>query len=206
MDKRFQLREQRRKMGVKAIYARRPFKEAIKEAQLAEDDDLMPVVQVPEECPTCKNEDELISFIRNCTVSRAFLWLVIHCTGTPLQTTVQSILNFWRNVQKWINPGYHILFLPDGSFTVTADFDTICNGVKGFNANSIHLSWIGGIDDKGKPVDNMTPQQEKMVGIAIREITNRWPQLKTKYQGHHDFPNVNKACPCFNTKQKFPIL
>jgi N-acetylmuramoyl-L-alanine amidase len=204
MDVKITAREERRKLrNIEPIYRGKQSRYELAEAEVSEDNDIMHVQAVPEECPTCQSEEELRQLIRNMPVSRALEWLVIHCTATSLKATVQAIINYWRNSLGWSNPGYNLVFLADGSFTLVADFNTICNGVKGFNAKGLQYSWIGGIDDKGKPIDNMTPQQHKMMSIAVEETLKRWPHLKKGFQGHHDFPNVAKACPCFNTKQKF---
>lgn len=205
MDK-IALRAQRRREGIRPIYPKRRDRKALEESDREEDFDLAIVEDIPEECPTCDNEQELISFIKDSVVSRNLNWLVIHCTATGLKASVQAILNYWKNVLGWNNPGYHIIFSHDGSFTVTADFDTICNGVRGFNRGAVHLSYVGGIDANNKPFDNMTDAQFKMMTIAVKEMIKRWPHLKSPFMGHRDFPNVAKACPCFDTRTKFSLL
>jgi N-acetylmuramoyl-L-alanine amidase len=124
--------------------------------------------------------------------------IVIHCTATPQTTTVASIQSHWRNVLKWKNPGYHLIILPDGSFKRLAPDEAICNGVAGHNSNSIHISYIGGVDAKNNPIDNRTEAQKKTMLTLIRTMQSRYPNARVL--GHRDFPNVRKACPSFDVR------
>jgi hypothetical protein len=126
---------------------------SLREAQLAEDPEILEIVEEAEECPICEEEESLRAYIRESVITREIKRIIIHCTGTSPKATVTSILNYWKNVLKWLNPGYHIIY-PEVGFTVLADFNSVTNGVKGFNSTAINLSYIGGIDDKGKAKDN----------------------------------------------------
>lgn len=122
--------------------------------------------------------------------------IVIHCTATPQSTTVTSIQNYWRNVLGWKRPGYHLIIRADGSFTRLSPDAEPTNGVANHNANSIHISYIGGIDSKGKAIDNRTPEQIKTMITLIRTMKGRYPDARIL--GHRDFPNVRKDCPSFD--------
>ena len=124
--------------------------------------------------------------------------IVIHCTATPQSTTVESIKRYWSHVLRWRNPGYHIIIKPDGTMERLADDSQITNGVKGYNANSIHISYIGGVDSNGKPVDNRTCSQEATMLTLIKIYKERYPDAEVL--GHRDFPKVSKACPSFDVK------
>lgn len=132
---------------------------------------------------------------------RKIKYLVVHCTATPQSTSVASIQNYWKNNLKWKSPGYHIIITSDGTKIQLASEDKITNGVAGYNTPSLHVSYIGGIDSKGKPLDTRTDAQRK----ALLEVLKYW---KSKYpeaiiQGHKDFPGVNKACPSFDAKKEY---
>lgn len=124
--------------------------------------------------------------------------IVLHCTATPPQASVQSIQNHWRNVLKWNNPGYHYLIGRGGSIHPLQPIERPSNGVAGHNSNSIHISYIGGIDAQGKPIDNRTPRQVLSMIQLIVELKERFPNAKVL--GHRDFPNVAKDCPSFDVK------
>jgi N-acetylmuramoyl-L-alanine amidase len=132
---------------------------------------------------------------------RAIKYIVIHCTATPQTTTVESIQNYWRKNLGWKSPGYHFIILPNGAVRNLLSIEQVSNGVAGFNSNSIHISYIGGIDASGKPVDNRTPFQKESMLKLIKDLKRKFP--KAVIQGHRDFPNVKKSCPSFNAKTEY---
>lgn len=125
--------------------------------------------------------------------------IVIHTTATPQNSTIASIQRYWREHLKWVSPGYHHIIPPHSPAVRLAKDDLICNGVKGYNATSIHISYIGGIDSKGKPVDNRTPNQISELIRLLKHYKALYPNAKIL--GHRDFPHVNKACPCFDVEE-----
>jgi N-acetylmuramoyl-L-alanine amidase len=132
---------------------------------------------------------------------RPIKYIAVHCSATPQTTTIASIQNYWRNTLKWRSSGYHVCIEANGKINRLAPDEAICNGVAGFNSVSLHVSYIGGVDAKGKAIDNRTPQQK----AALLQVVTEW---KRKYpnaiiQGHHDFPRVKKACPSFNAKAEY---
>lgn len=190
-------------LNIKPLYDDKQSDLEIKESELLEDEDLLIVPELEEKLPLCDNLKELEAFILISDIIRNIEYLTIHCTATQENATVTAIERYWREVLKWKSPGYHIIVNRDGKFTVLADFNRVTNGVKGFNLNSIHISYIGGINKYGKPVDNLSEKQFKTIDFAIKILSEKLPNIKI--QGHRDFPKVAKACPCFNTKEKFNI-
>lgn len=69
---------------------------------------------------------------------------------------------------------------------------------RGFNHLSIAICLVGGIDDKGKPEANFTPEQMRELRTLLDELLARYPNAKVL--GHRDLPNVNKACPSFDVR------
>jgi N-acetylmuramoyl-L-alanine amidase len=123
-------------------------------------------------------------------------WVVLHCTATPLDASVQSIQNYWRNVLKWKSPGYHIVIDRFGNRVQLQDFDKPSNGVAGHNANSIHIATIGGLH-----TDDRTPFQKTELYFAVKAVLELYPNAKIR--GHRDFPGVAKACPRYNAAEWF---
>lgn len=74
----------------------------------------------------------------------------------------------------------------------------IANGVKGYNKNSIHISYIGGVDRYNKSVDNRTMEQVEAMISKLTELKGKYP--KAIILGHRDFPGVKKSCPSFNVR------
>ena len=79
-----------------------------------------------------------------------------------------------------------------------AGYAQTTNGVQGHNANSIHLSYIGGVDGANKPVDNRTAAQKETMERLVKELKAVYPDAEVL--GHRDFAGVKKACPSFDVK------
>lgn len=144
------------------------------------------------------------------TISRIF----VHCTASYQQTTTLKSLQAEFKAKGWKNPGYHYVIFPDGSIRQMLDEGKVANGVKGYNAHSIHIAWVGGIDKKHpQGIDNRTLDQH----IALYDLVTK---MKLKYRssmvmGHRDIsPDLNhngvvdpweriKACPCFDAMVEY---
>lgn len=131
---------------------------------------------------------------------RKIKYLVVHCTASPQTTTIDSIKNHWKTI-GWKQVGYHKIVKPNGDVVTLAPDDVVTNGVKGYNSESLHVSYIGGIDSRLKALDNRTQGQKD----AISQVLHEWRRLYPDaiIQGHRDFPNVNKACPSFDAKSEY---
>lgn len=127
--------------------------------------------------------------------------IVIHCTGTVQNAKVESIQKYWRENLGWKSPGYHILIQADGTMHYLQPFDKPTNGVKGWNANSIHISYIG-----GKDKDDRTDEQKESIIRAIKEALEYARPHIPIIQGHRDFANVSKNCPNFNAIEEYKHL
>lgn len=147
---------------------------------------------------------------------RRIKYLVVHCTASPQTQKVSDILHYWKNALGWKSPGYHVLVEADGTAHELKNIATPTNGVRGFNANSIHISYIGGINKEGKAVDNRTPQQKEVMLSYLKSWKKQFPEAKIL--GHRDFsPDKNgngridpweriKECPSFEAIEEFKNL
>lgn len=133
--------------------------------------------------------------------------IVLHCTATPATSTVESIQNFWQNTLGWKNPGYHKIIKADGTIVELLSESQIANGVKGHNANSLHVSYIGGQNGK----DTRTNPQKKALKKVVKDWHAKYPEADIL--GHRDLsPDINgdgiiepwewtKECPSFDVKE-----
>lgn len=140
--------------------------------------------------------------------------IFVHCTASwQNTTTIESLRKEFRD-KGWKNPGYHWVIFPSGKIVQMFDEAKVANGVKGYNANSIHVAWVGGIDeDHPKGIDNRTDEQK----LALYDLLTK---LKLKYRnaiimGHRDIsPDLNhngvvdpweriKDCPCFDAMVEY---
>lgn len=146
---------------------------------------------------------------------RNIKFIAVHCTASHQSMTVEGLKQEFKR-KGWVNPGYHYVVSPDGKITQLLDEDKVSNGVKGFNAVSINVAYIGGIDTNGKPIDNRTDAQKASLRSLLKMLHKKYPAAVI--QGHRDFsPDLNKdgkitpnewmkACPCFNAKEEYSNL
>ena len=165
--------------------------------------------------------------------------IVIHCSAGF--GNVESIQNFWKNTLKWKSKGYHFIIDTDGiiyylfsnseknGYTTDEsklNLELITNGVMSFNSSTIHITYIGGVENIGtdkKPIwkgkDTRTDAQkqsiEKCIQKAIKWLKDNGKDITKNLGivGHRDFsPDKDKngviaswerikECPCFD-----PIL
>ena len=138
--------------------------------------------------------------------------IFVHCTASQQTATVQQILREFKQ-RGWRTPGYHYIIDPKGILTQLVAEDRISNGVKGYNAESINVAYIGGIDANKKPIDNRTTEQKKTLLSILTRLKQKYPEAII--MGHRDIsPDKNhngivdpweriKECPCFNAKIEY---
>lgn len=134
---------------------------------------------------------------------RPITHIVLHCTASPQTQTVDEILAYWKRPvaqggNGWAVPGYHIMIPPNGASRRLVPDEQPSNGVKGHNLHALHVSYIGGVDAHGHPLDNRTPAQIAEQIRIIRRWLAQYPNAVVL--GHRDFPGVTKACPSFDAR------
>lgn len=135
--------------------------------------------------------------------------IFVHCTASSQRTTVSGILAEFRQ-KGWHYPGYHYIVSPDGSVTQLLDENIPSNGVKGYNATSVNVAYIGGIrKENGKvvPVDNRTPEQKEALRGLLKRLRLKYPNARI--MGHRSIwgeqtpQKWQKSCPCFNAMEEY---
>ena len=106
---------------------------------------------------------------------RNIKYIVTHCTATKQDAKISSIVNYWKNVLNWKNPGYHFIIDQAGNICKLQDITKIANGVQNYNKYSVHIAYIGGIDKAGKPLDNRTLKQKDQLLYKVRELKRMFP-------------------------------
>lgn len=135
---------------------------------------------------------------------RNIKYIAVHCTATAQTAKVEAIQKYWREHLGWQTPGYHFIIKADGALVNLLPIQEVSNGVKGFNFETINVCYIGGIDKKGAPKDNRTFAQKETLLNILKVLKKKFPTAII--QGHRDFPNVKKACPCFDAKTEYQNL
>ena len=62
--------------------------------------------------------------------------------------------------------------------------EMISNGVKGYNSTAINIAYVGGIDSKGKAVDNRTKEQKDALVTLLKQLKKKYPNAAI--MGHRD--------------------
>lgn len=142
--------------------------------------------------------------------------IVVHCTSDPANA-VRSYAYFRRlffDIYKWKHFGYHAIVFQDGSCQIlqslpkvypwggSIDDSTLANGARGYNSDSLHIAYVGGIDPVSRLAhDTRTLEQKDMLRIMIAKWKRQYKI--TEVVGHRDLPGVRKACPCFDARKEY---
>ena len=149
-------------------------------------------------------------------------YIAIHCTATPegQDLTVEQIRKQHKK-QGWSDIGYHYIIYRDGTVNVGRDVNIAGAHVNGYNANSIGISYVGGLEpqrpgvayNKLKAKDTRTEAQKASLLALLMDLRKLYP--KATIQGHRDFsPDLNhngtiepsewiKDCPSFDAKRAY---
>lgn len=110
---------------------------------------------------------------------------------------VEEIRRWHVKGNGWRDVGYHRIIRRDGTVEQGRDLKTIGAHVKGFNNHSIGICWVGGLNEETKRAeDNRTKEQKISLRQEVSRLLEAFPDAVL--MGHHDFPNVDKDCPCFD--------
>lgn len=126
-------------------------------------------------------------------------FIAIHCSATSeKQNFGAADIDKWHRAKGWACIGYHYVIKRDGTIEKGRKESQVGAHVANWNATSLGICMIGGVDadDPKKAEDNFTPEQYESLKTLVRELKVKYP--KAKVQGHRDFPQVAKACPCFD--------
>lgn len=145
------------------------------------------------------------------TPGRVINKLIVHCSATPedKEYTSQNISN-WHEARKfsyYIDPktgkkmfvGYHYLIHLDGSIEECRPESVRGCHVSGYNANSIGICYIGGVDAKNTPKDTRTSAQKTALVMLLKQLKKKYPGATI--HGHREF--AAKACPSFDAKSEY---
>ena len=121
--------------------------------------------------------------------------IFVHCSATKeiMDIGVREIRQ-WHKEQGWLDIGYHFVIRRDGTVETGRDLGAVGSHVKGYNETSVGVCLVGGIDAKGNPEANFTPEQMGSLQDVLTSLKLEWPNAVI--MAHHDV--APKACPSFN--------
>ena len=127
--------------------------------------------------------------------------IFIHCSATPegRDIKMETIKSWHVKGRGWSDIGYHFVIELDGMLRPGRRMERMGAGVKGHNANSIHVCYIGGLDKSKKAKDTRTQEQRETLNTIIGGLLKEYPDASV--HGHNEFSN--KACPSFDVQKEF---
>jgi N-acetylmuramoyl-L-alanine amidase len=130
--------------------------------------------------------------------------VILHTSGGNQLATSQGILNYWQQVKEWKSPGYHKMVLHDGRVHEYSKPNQITNGVAGYNWDSYHICWVGGLHG----IDNRTSRQRLSLHQEVKWAIDEFGK-NIDILGHRDLSKDldgngiispsewSKQCPSF---------
>jgi N-acetyl-anhydromuramyl-L-alanine amidase AmpD len=124
--------------------------------------------------------------------------IVVHCAATKasMDIGVEEIRR-WHKDRGWTDIGYHFVIRRNGTVEKGRNVADVGAHVAGKNRNSIGICLVGGINDRGAPVNNFTIAQSAVLHHLIEDLLKSYPGCRIV--GHRDL-DPKKDCPCFDVK------
>ena len=130
---------------------------------------------------------------------RKINWLVIHTAATrPSMDIGAKEIRQWHKAKGWSDIGYHYVIRRDGRVEKGRPDARVGAHVAGYNRDSIGICLVGGVSENLVPENNYTEAQWKALEELLHKLAIKYPEAYVR--GHRDFPNVQKACPCFDAE------
>jgi len=131
---------------------------------------------------------------------RQVKYIVIHCAATPPSSDIGvKEIDAWHRKKGWAGCGYHHVIRRNGVVETGRPENKAGAHVLKFNHCSIGVCLIGGLNADRKAAPEYTDAQWASLEALIKDLHHRYPDAEIL--GHRDFPDVNKACPCFDAKE-----
>lgn len=129
--------------------------------------------------------------------------IIVHCSATkPSQDFGVADIRQWHKAKGWSDVGYHFIVKLDGTIEKGRPLHIAGAHVKGHNADSIGVCYIGGVDEDGKPVDTRTEAQKETLDQLLTYLAYRF---ESPVSGHNDYTDA-KACPSFKAKEQYEYI
>ena len=127
--------------------------------------------------------------------------IFIHCSATPEGRDVktETIKSWHVKGNGWSDIGYHLVVELDGAVKEGRPMHRSGAGVRGHNAHSIHVCYIGGMDKDKNAKDTRTDAQRSSLDKVIENLKMDHP--KASVHGHNEF--AAKACPSFDVQKEY---
>lgn len=133
--------------------------------------------------------------------------IIVHSTATPpnLDVGVGWIRKLHIEQNGWSDIGYHYVIKRNGLIQKGRPIEIPGAHVKGMNANTIGVVYVGGVDGEGKAQDNRTLLQKLSLHVLLQLLAVR--HKTTKILGHKECASTE--CPSFEVstlRREFKII
>lgn len=130
--------------------------------------------------------------------------IIVHCSATkPSMDIGAAEIRQWHLAKGWDDIGYNFVICRNGELEPGRDLDgdgdvleEIGAHAAGFNAHSIGICLVGGMDEQGNDACNFTFEQYVTLHRLVEGLKGGYGIDDVR--GHRDLPGVTKACPCFD--------
>jgi N-acetylmuramoyl-L-alanine amidase len=127
-------------------------------------------------------------------------YIAIHCSATQAKSKLTAKdIDLMHRKRGWFSIGYHYVIRRDGVVEDGRPMPKMGAHVSGYNDVAVGVCLVGGVDANLKPENNFTAWQMASLAELVIKLKKEYPDAVV--QGHRDFPNVAKACPCFEVKE-----
>ena len=135
---------------------------------------------------------------KNMMSADSIKFLVLHCSASRCnQDYSVEQLRRDHKARGFYDIGYHFYIRKDGTMTQHRKLLEVGAHARPYNRCSIGICYEGGLDEKGKPCNTMTAEQETRLVDLFRNLKILFP--KAKIVGHRDLPGTTpKECPGFD--------
>lgn len=126
--------------------------------------------------------------------------IIVHCAATkPSMDIGVAEIKRWHTDPKpkgrgWSDIGYHYIIRRNGVIERGRPEEETGAHAKGYNANSIGVCLVGGLNNKGEADSNFTAIQFETLWSLIFRLLKKYPEADL--MGHRDVSS--KTCPNFD--------
>ncbi|MGH1376701.1 MAG: N-acetylmuramoyl-L-alanine amidase [Alphaproteobacteria bacterium] len=125
-------------------------------------------------------------------------FIVVHCAATPPHMDIGAYeITQWHKDRGFRTIGYQDVVRRDGQVEQGRHSNEVGAHVRGYNARSVGICLVGGVDEQLKPQNNFTEQQFKSLKRLLRFYRVLFPDAEVL--GHRDLAPY-KACPSFDVR------
>lgn len=128
-------------------------------------------------------------------------FIVVHCSASkPSMNADAKLIDRWHRQRGFLKIGYHFVITKSGAVEKGRELTEVGAHVEGYNSVSVGICMAGGLNEKtGRSENNYSLEQFAELAILIQTMREKFPNAVV--QGHRDFPNVAKDCPCFDVRK-----